>query len=151
MVARLLVGLTQQNQDKGVLEISFLQIVDRSFIVSSVKGNITGKVGKEAGLIGIIGFVEGGFGGCDVLLGFVSLAPAGGDAGLCVLPAEEPEVSFVVGNLGFAHGRVVSHAIPLESMIGVTGFEINAGHLIGDSPGAGKIILAQTAVKHLLL
>ena len=88
--------------------VSFLQIGDCRLEVPAIEGNISSQVGKEAGLVGIVSFVECGFGGGHMLLRVVSLTFAGGDAGLSVLPAEEPEIFVGIGEVRLALGSFVS-------------------------------------------
>src|SRR5580658_6217953 len=98
-IAGLLVGLGEQRQNQWVVLVGFLQFCDRSLVVAGIKRHIAGEIRIEPRLLGIVGLVERGFSGGDVLLGFVGVAAAGGDSGLRVLPAEEPEILVGVGQV----------------------------------------------------
>ena len=102
LVARLLVGLTQQRQNQRIALVRFLQIRDGGLVVAGIKRYVAGQIRIKAGLVGIVRFVESNFGGGYVLAGFVGFAAAGGDAGLRVLPAEQPQIFVRVGKVGLA-------------------------------------------------
>src|ERR1700747_380401 len=84
-------------------------------------------------------------------LGFVRLAPTGGNTSLRVLPAEQPQVFVRVAQISLAQSRFVSRLVPLISMVRIAGFEIDASKFVGDAGGAGKIGLRRARIEHLLL
>lgn len=90
LISRFFVGLRLQAQDERVALIGFLQIGDGGLVVAFIKGNVAGQVRKKAGLVGVIGLIQGGFGGGDMLAGLIALSAASSDAGLRMLPAKFP-------------------------------------------------------------
>src|ERR1039458_9959502 len=72
--------------------VGLLQFLDRDLGVSRVERDISREVGIELHLLGIVGIVEGGFGGGHMLLGIVGIAALGSNASLSTLPAEHPQM-----------------------------------------------------------
>src|SRR5579863_2175209 len=114
-VTRLLIRFSEESQNQWIALIGFLKIGDRRPVIANVKSDVTGQIGKEAGLIGIMSLVESGLRGGYVFLCFVSLAAASRDASLGILPPKKPKILLVAGEIRFFVGRFVSRLVPLVS------------------------------------
>src|ERR1700686_2596567 len=126
LVARLFAGLRQQRKDQWIALVGLLQIGDRGLVVSRVEGNVADEIRIKARLLWIVSFIEGGFSGNHMFLSFIVLTTPGSDAGLGVLPPENPQIL-----LGFTQARLlkccfIARFVPLVGILGITGFEINA-------------------------
>src|SRR5579863_1388284 len=92
LIAQFFIGLAQHALDEHIVRISLLQFLPRPVVVSGVERDVTYQLGKECRLLGNSALVENSLGCSHVLLRRRLIAMAGRNAGLCMLPAEVPQV-----------------------------------------------------------
>src|SRR4029077_12499553 len=130
LISQFFIGLGRQAFDERVVLVGLQKFLERRFVVSRIVIDIPFQIRKECRLLGVAAFIEDRFGGGDVLLRFLWIAAAGGDARLRVFPAEIPQVHTRWHDIRLTQSRVVPGLIPLVGRVQIAGIDANARGLV---------------------
>src|SRR5947209_20276021 len=111
-------------------------------VVATVEGYVSGQIRKELCLIRIVRLLERRFRRGNLLLRFVALSATCGNAGLCMRPAECPEVLVCFLHVRLAHRSVITGLVPVRGTVDVARLELDARQLIATPAAASKSDLA---------